>query len=193
MTTKYEIEKFNGNNFSLWKIKMKVVLRKNNCLAVIGEISIKVTDDKCNEINGNAISDPHLLFKDRVLSSVIEKTIAKEILDTLTKLYEAKSLYNKIVLKRKLYTLRMTESTMMTDHINTLKTLFSQLTTLGHNIEENERAELLLQSLSDSYNQLIINLTNKNPVNSLVFDDIAASILNEESRQKNKENRQPSS
>ncbi|KAH9708912.1 retrovirus-related pol polyprotein from transposon TNT 1-94-like protein [Citrus sinensis] len=87
----------------------------------------------------------------------------------------------------------MAESTMVTDHINTLKTLFSQLTTLGHNIEENERAELLLQSLPDSYDQLIINLTNNNPADSLVFDDVAASVFNEESRRKNKKNRQASS
>ncbi|KAH9670574.1 hypothetical protein KPL70_017033 [Citrus sinensis] len=154
---------------------------------------MEITDDKWNEIDGNAISDLHLALADGVLSSVAEKNTTNEIGDTLTKLYEAKSLHNKIFLKRKLYTLRMAESTIVTDHINTLKTLFSQLTTLGHNIEENERAELLLQSLPDSYDQLIINLMNNNPVDSLVFDDVAASILNEESRQKNKENRQASS
>ena len=87
----------------------------------------------------------------------------------------------------------MVESTSVTNHINTLKTIFSQLTMLVHKIEENERAELLLQSLPDSYDQLIINLTNNNPVESLVFDDVAASVLNEESRRKNKENRQASS
>ncbi|KAH9746316.1 hypothetical protein KPL70_004379 [Citrus sinensis] len=174
-------------------MKMKVVLRKNNCLAAIGERPMEITDDKWNEVDGNAISDLHLALAEGVLSSVAEKNTAKEICDTLTKLYEAKSLHNKIFLKRKLYTLRMTESTLVTDHINTLKTLFSQLTTLGHNIEENERAELLLQSLPDSYDQLIINLTNNNPMESLVFDDVAASILNEESRRKNKKNRQASS
>ncbi|KAH9669265.1 hypothetical protein KPL70_021724 [Citrus sinensis] len=193
MTAKYEIEKFNGNNFSLWKMKMKAVLRKNNCLTAIGERLMEITDDKWNEVDGNAIFDLHLAFTDGVLSSVAEKNTVKEIWDTLTKFYEAKSLHNKIFLKRKLYTLRMTESTIVTDHINTLKTLFSQLTTLGHNIEENERAELLLQSLLDSYDQLIINLTNNNPVESLIFDDVAASVLNEESRRKNKENRQASS
>ncbi|KAH9679836.1 hypothetical protein KPL71_026295 [Citrus sinensis] len=193
MAAKYEIEKFNRNNFSLWKMKMKAVLRKNNCLVAIGERPMEITDDKWNEIDGNAISDLHLALADGVLSSVAEKNTAKEIWDTLTKLYEAKSLHNKIFLKKKLYTLRMAESTMVTDHINTLKTLFSQLTTLGHNIEENERAELLLQSLPDSYDQLIINLTNNNPVESLVFDDVAASVLNKESRRKNKENRQASS
>ena len=75
----------------------------------------------------------------------------------------------------------MTESISVTNHINTLKTLFSQLTILGHKIEENERAELLLQSLPDSYDQLIINITNNNQVDSLVFDDVTASVLNEES------------
>ncbi|KAH9781907.1 retrovirus-related pol polyprotein from transposon TNT 1-94-like protein [Citrus sinensis] len=174
-------------------MKMKAVLRKNNCLAAIGERPMEITDDKWNEIDGNAISDLHLALADGVLSSVAEKNTAKEIWDTLTKLYEAKSLHNKIFLKRKLYTLRMAESTMVTDHINTLKTLFSQLTTLGHNIKENERAELLLQSLPDSYDQLIINLTNNNPADSLVFDDVAASVLNEESKRKNKKNRQASS
>ncbi|KAH9800564.1 hypothetical protein KPL71_000708 [Citrus sinensis] len=174
-------------------MKMKVVLRKNNCLVAIGERPMEITDDKWNEIDGNAISDLHLALADGVLSSVAEKNTAKEIWDTLTKLYKAKSLHNKIFLKRKLYTLRMAESIMVTDHINTLKTLFSQLTTLGHNIEENERAELLLQSLPDSYDQLIINLTNNNPADSLVFDNVAASVLNEESRRKNKENRQASS
>ena len=72
----------------------------------------------------------------------------------------------------------MAKSTSMTDHINTLKTLFSQFTMLGHKIEENERAEVLLQSLLYSYDQFIINLTNNNQVGS---------------RRKNKEDRQASS
>ncbi|KAE8660581.1 TMEM205 protein [Hibiscus syriacus] len=56
-------------------------------------------------------------------------------------------------------------------------------------IREQERAELLLQSLPDSYDQLIINLTNSN-VTSLVFDDVAIVVLQEENRRKNKEDKQ---
>ena len=108
MAAKYEIEKFNGNNFSLWKMKMKAVLRKNNCFTAIGERPIEITDDKWNEVDGNAISDLHLALADGVLSIVAEKNTAKEIWDTLTKLYEAKLLRNKIFLKRKLYILRVT-------------------------------------------------------------------------------------
>ena len=62
---------------------------------------------------------------------------------------------------------------------------------MGYSIDTTERAELLLQSLPDSYDQLIINLTNNS--DSLVFDVIAAAILEEESRRKNKEDRHTSS
>jgi tyrosine-protein phosphatase YwqE len=69
---------------------------------------------------------------------VAEKKRAKEIWDTLTKLYEFKSLHNKIFLKRRLYTLYMAEIMSVIDHINTMRTLFSQLTNLSQQIEENE-------------------------------------------------------
>uniref|UniRef100_A0A2N9IBB7 Integrase catalytic domain-containing protein n=1 Tax=Fagus sylvatica TaxID=28930 RepID=A0A2N9IBB7_FAGSY len=113
MATKYEIEKFNGSNFSLWKMRIKAVLRKDNCLAAIGDRPDEITDDgKWNEMDGNAIANLHLALADG-------------------------------------------------------------LTAMGHNIETGERAEILLQSLPDSYDQLIINLTNN--IEVLVFDDIAAA------------------
>ncbi|KAE8713996.1 hypothetical protein F3Y22_tig00110202pilonHSYRG00134 [Hibiscus syriacus] len=190
MATKFDIEKFNGRNFSLWKLKMKAILRKDGCLAVINEMPMDFADDnKWNEMDGNAMANFNLALADEVLSSIEEKKTAKEIWDHLTKLHEATSLHNKIFLKRKLYTLRMSESTSVTDHLNTLNTLFSQLTSLSCKIVEQERAELLLQSLPDSYDQLIINLTNNN-VTSLVFDDVAVVVLQEENRHKNKEDRQ---
>ena len=175
-------------------MKMRAILRKNNYLAAIGKRPMEITDDdKWNEMDGNAIADLYLALVDRVLSNVEEKKTSKKIWDTLTKFYEAKSLHNKIFLKRRRYTLQMMESISVTNHINTLKALFLQLTMLGHKIEENERKELLLQSLPDLYDQFIINLTNNNPTDSLVIDDIVASILNEESRQKIKEYKQVSS
>ena len=110
---------------------MWAILRKNNYLPGMGERLIEITDDdKWNEMDGNTIVDLYLALADWVLSSVEEKNTAKKIWDTLTKLYKGKSLHNKIFLKIRLYTLRMVESTLVTDHINTLKTLFSQLTTL---------------------------------------------------------------
>ena len=79
---------------------MRAIVRKNNCLETIGERPTKITDDKWNEMDDNAITKLHLAFLDRVQSNVAEENIVKGIWDTLTKLYKAK-----IFLKRKLYTL----------------------------------------------------------------------------------------
>ncbi|GJT41414.1 hypothetical protein Tco_0941279 [Tanacetum coccineum] len=87
MAAKFEIEKFNGNNFSLWKLKMKAILRKDKCLAAIGERPAEVTDDsKWDEMDGNAIANLHLALADGVLSSIEEKKSAKEIWDHLARL-----------------------------------------------------------------------------------------------------------
>ncbi|GJZ60286.1 hypothetical protein Tco_0616102 [Tanacetum coccineum] len=80
MATKFEIEKFNGNNFSLWKLKMKAILTKDKCLAAIGERPAEVTDNsKWAEIDENAIANLHLALADRFLSSIEEKKTAKDI------------------------------------------------------------------------------------------------------------------
>ena len=168
---------------------MKAILRKDNCLAAIERRPTGITDDQWKKMDDSAVVNLYFTLVDSVLSSVAEKKIAKEIWDALVKLYKVKSLHNRIFLKRRLYTLRMSESTSVTDHINNLNMLFSQLTASNYGIVENECAELLLQSLPDSYDQLIINITNKNIADSLSFDDVADAILEEESRHKNKEDR----
>ncbi|GJV06768.1 hypothetical protein Tco_1344424 [Tanacetum coccineum] len=58
MAAKFEIEKFSGNNFSSWKLKMNANLRKDKCLAAIGERPAEVTNDsKWDEMYGNAIAN----------------------------------------------------------------------------------------------------------------------------------------
>ena len=79
------------------------------------------------------------------------------------------------------------------DYINNLNMLFSQLTVSNYTIAENERVKLLLQSLLDSYDQLVINITNNNIADNLAFNDVTDAILEEESRRKNKEDRSTSS
>ena len=66
-------------------------------------------------MNGDAITSLHRTVEDNILSSILDLHSVKENWHTLTSLYETKSLYNKIFLQRKIYTLRMSESTSMTE------------------------------------------------------------------------------
>lgn len=86
-------------------MKIHAILKKNNCLEAIRKSYTKIANDKWNEIDSNAIVDLHLALADGTLSSITEENTTKGIWDTLTKLYEAKSLQNKISLKMRLYTL----------------------------------------------------------------------------------------
>ena len=63
---------------------IKAILRKNNCLAAIGEKLTKITDDaKWNEMDDNAIFYLHLALTNEFLSSVEgKKKTVKEIWDT---------------------------------------------------------------------------------------------------------------
>ncbi|GJW04001.1 gag-pol polyprotein [Tanacetum coccineum] len=138
---------------------MKAILRKDKCLAAIGERPAEVTDNsKWDEMDGNAIANIHLAFQSRwnVLSSIGRES-AKEIWDHLARLlrWQRKLIaHNKKYLKRKLYALRM---------------------------HSQEHAEILLQSLPDSYDQVIINLTSNILSDYLVFDDVVAASEEENS------------
>ena len=77
----------------------------------------------------------------------------------------------------------------MIEHINTLKTLFSKFSAMEHNVEEKECVELLLQSLLDSSDHLIINVVNGAWETMLIFNDVVATTFEEEIRRKNKENK----
>ncbi|KAE8725329.1 hypothetical protein F3Y22_tig00008957pilonHSYRG00078 [Hibiscus syriacus] len=69
MATKFDIEKFNGRNFSLWKLKMKAILRKDGCLEDISERPVDFADDiKWNEMDGNAMANFHLVLADELTS-----------------------------------------------------------------------------------------------------------------------------
>lgn len=84
---------------------IKVILRNENCLHTIGGRPTGIFDDKWKKMDGNAIANLHLAMADLVLSSILEKKTVKEIWDAVTKLYKAKSLHNRVILKRRLYTL----------------------------------------------------------------------------------------
>ena len=105
MKKKIEIEKFNERNFGLWKMKMKVILNKENCLEAIGERRENVEDRKWEQMDEDVVSSLYLVVVDNILSNILKLQLRNFFWDTLTKLYETKSLHNKIFLKKRLYTL----------------------------------------------------------------------------------------
>jgi len=60
-------------------LKIKGIIRKDNCMTAIKGRPIGITYEKWKEMDDNAVANLHLALADSVLSSVVEKKTAKEI------------------------------------------------------------------------------------------------------------------
>jgi len=60
-------------------LKIRAILRKDNCLDAIDDRPADITDEKWKEMDDNAVANLHLAMADVVLSSIAEKKTSKEI------------------------------------------------------------------------------------------------------------------
>ncbi|KAK4415230.1 Retrovirus-related Pol polyprotein from transposon TNT 1-94 [Sesamum alatum] len=72
----------------------------------------------------------------------------------------------------------------MIEHLNNFKGLVNQLTKIEMKIDDELQALLLLSSLPESWDTLVVTLSNSALEGKLSMDGITDSLLNEESRRK---------
>eukprot|EP00253_Pinus_taeda_P027858 PITA_27858 len=117
---KIEIEKFNGQSFELWKLKMEdLLVDKDQWIAVDpGTKPTGVTDEEWKKLDQKAKSTIRLCVSDSVLLNVSGEATTKAPWDKLGTLYQSKSLVNKLFLQKKMYNLRMKDGDSVTENLN---------------------------------------------------------------------------
>ena len=118
------------------------------------------------------------------LSLVRSATTAKEAWSKLEGQYEVKSLANKLFLRKKYFTMTMGQDESMSEHINKMKELASQLDAVCASITEEDQVATLLCSLPDSYGSLITALESR--ADDLTLEFVTARLLHEEHKRKEK-------
>ncbi len=156
---KFDIEKFNGSNdFTLWKVKMRAILVQQGCAVAIdgeGRLPENLKAEERAEILAKAHSAILLSLTDEVLREVVDETSAASLWRKLESKYQKKSLTNRLYQKQRLYTLRMSESTSVRDHIDNFNRIILDLQGVGVKIEEEDQAIILLCSLPNSYENFV--------------------------------------
>jgi hypothetical protein len=66
---------------------------------------------------------------------VSEEATTKYLWDKLGKLYQSKSLVNKLFLRKKIYNLRMRDGDSVEEHLNAFNTMVSQLVSIEIKIQ----------------------------------------------------------
>ncbi|GJT21706.1 hypothetical protein Tco_0891643 [Tanacetum coccineum] len=143
------IEKFNGkSNFSLWRIKIRALLKQQGILAPLaGPKLTNMTDAKYNSQDEKAHSIILLCLSDEVIYEVADEETAAGVWKKLEKLYMTKSLINKLLLKQRLFSLRMKEGSSLKEHLDALNSILMDLKNVEVKIEYEDASLVLLVSL----------------------------------------------
>ncbi|GJU74030.1 retrovirus-related pol polyprotein from transposon TNT 1-94 [Tanacetum coccineum] len=114
-----------------------------------------MTDAKYNPQDKKAHSTILLSLPDEVLYEVADEETAAGVWKKLEKLYMTKSLTNKLLLKQRLFSLRMKEGSALKDHLDALNSILMDLKNVEVKIDNEDAALILLVSLPPSFENFV--------------------------------------
>ena len=111
-----------------------------------------------NNLETRVASIIRMCLADEVMYHVMNEESPTQILLKLVSLYMSMSLTNKLLLKKKLYGLKMAEGSTLDQHINVFNQIISDLNRVDVMFEEEDMAMILLNFLPKSYDDLVTTL-----------------------------------
>nr|GEY18995.1 hypothetical protein [Tanacetum cinerariifolium] len=119
-------------------------------------------DAKYNSQDEKAHYTILLFLSHEVLYEVADEETAAGVWKKLKKLYMTKSLTNKLLLKQRLFSLRMKEGSTLKDHLDVLNLILMDLKNVEVKIDDEDAALILLVSLPPSFENFVNSFVNIN-------------------------------
>lgn len=155
----------NTSNYPTWKVQCKMALIKDDLWDIVEGVEkspdqerepekyskFKVRKNKALALIVLSV-DPSQIY---LLGDPQDPTV---VWRKLEEQFQRKSWINKRELRKKLYSMRLTEGQSIGEYIKNMTELFDSLAVIGDSISEEDRVVHLLASLPDSYNTLVTAL-----------------------------------
>ena len=125
---KFMIEKFNDQNFSLWKMQMEDYLYQKDLYLPLGgksNMPMGMTDEEWNLLDRKALRTVRLCLAASVTFKISKETMTEGLIKALEKLYEKPLASKKVFLMKQLFNMKMSEGGSVADHLNDFKTVTS--------------------------------------------------------------------
>jgi len=109
---KFRVEKFNGQNFSLWKMQMEDYLYQKDLYLPLGgktKMPTGMKDKEWNLLDRKALGTIRLCLAVSVAFNISKETTTKGLMQTLSKLYQKPLASNKVFLMKRLFNMKMSE------------------------------------------------------------------------------------
>jgi hypothetical protein len=176
-----------ASNYSIWKTRMKDILYCKELFEPIELNGIKPdakTDDEWNKLNRKAVGHIKQWVDQSVFHHVAKEANAYLLLLKLESLYERQTAQNKAFMIRRLVNLKYKDGQSVTEHLSNFQGLLNELSTMKLVLDDNVQALLMLSSLPDSWETLVVSLSNSAPNGVMTIGMVKDSMFNEKARRK---------
>ncbi|GFY90898.1 hypothetical protein Acr_07g0010940 [Actinidia rufa] len=175
-----------ATNYALWKPKMEDILfckDLHDPLENKGEKPTEKKDEEWIKMNRKTIGLIRQCIGHEVFHHVAQETSAYDLWTKLEKMYQAKTSRNKALLMRRLVNLKLQRGTVV-EHTSEFQNLVNQLASIDLHFDDEMQALLLLSSLPESWETLVVSLSNSAQDGKLTMSTVKDALFNEEARKK---------
>ncbi|MCO5583197.1 hypothetical protein L7F22_037105 [Adiantum nelumboides] len=184
----YYIRKFDSTNFTIWKQSMLDVLVNKGFAAPLKVRKENAnSDDQWEELYARARATIRLHFGESIFFTIMDKTTAYDLWESLCHACDGKTASNKVFLMNILMFLSMKEGSNVSSHLNKFNSLFSQVTSKRLNFDDEVKAIFLLCSLPSSWDTFNTVISKSTHGGKLAFGDITSALFTEDIRRKSQD------
>ncbi|CAH9105075.1 unnamed protein product [Cuscuta epithymum] len=176
-----------ATNYTLWKPRMEDFLSCKDLFDPIEMKGINSDPAKSTEwkkINRKTIGQIRQWIDHSVFHHVAQETDAYALWKKLEDMYQAKTARNKALLMRRLVNMKLKSGTSVAEHTSQFQSLVNQLSCVEMPLGDEMQSLLLLSSLPDSWETLVVTLSNSAPDGKLTMSVVKDALFNEEARRK---------
>ena len=180
--------KLNSSNYSTWKHMMEDLVY---CKYLYKPIRPKEKPSNMDDGNWDAQHRKAIAYIRRQMDTNLYEQISDEtktdiVWEKLENLFAKKTLGNKTILIRRLVNLKYKDGSNIVEHISSFQGIVNKLVAMKMNIDDGMQASLLLGSLLESWETLVVTVSNSTPNGILTMEIVKDSLLNKEARRKEK-------
>ncbi|PKA49109.1 Retrovirus-related Pol polyprotein from transposon TNT 1-94 [Apostasia shenzhenica] len=115
-----------------------------------------------------------------VAFNIINEKTTSGLMKALCNMYEKPSTSNKVYLMHRLFNLKMTEGSSVTDYINEFNIITPQLSSVDINFDDEVKALILLSSLPESWSTTVTAMSSSSGQKKMKLQEIRELILRED-------------
>ena len=191
---KKNIEKFGGENYNMWWIKLKAWLTTKKLWEAVStkkEEYVDIQHKKGSKMEARELLEAWITAQERVLSymqlfvtdailvKISEAQTATEAIDLLDRQFSSKSGLNKLLLKQRLYSIKLGENDDVDTFLSEVEQILQQLASIECKIEGEDAALALLLGLPATWASFKTSICIQNEGKEIVLESVKAAIRTE--------------